>query len=123
MHTLWHCRLWVHEVFRVYYDRLVDDQDRSWIYTLLKDVVKFHFKEDFNGVFKHLSSSGKVRQANVNILTILCVLLQLTEDDMRSLLFGDYMKPDAVSVMMSWYRDHMVNDCIIVVLIVGAKTV
>ena len=123
MHTLWHCRLWVHEVFRVYYDRLVDDQDRSWIYTLLKDVVKSHFKEDFNGVFKHLSSSGKVRQANVNILTILCVLLQLTEDDMRSLLFGDYMKPDAVSVMMSWYRDHMVNDCIIVVLIVGAKTV
>jgi len=53
-------RLWVHEVFRVYYDRLVDDQDRTWLFTLLKDVVKSHFKEDFNGVFKHLSSSGKV---------------------------------------------------------------
>ena len=54
-------RLWVHEVFRVYYDRLVDDQDRSWLFMLLKDVVKSHFKEDFNGVFKHLSSSGKVK--------------------------------------------------------------
>jgi len=54
-------RLWVHEVFRVYYDRLVDDQDRDWLFTLLKDVVKSHFKEDFNGVFKHLSSSGKVK--------------------------------------------------------------
>ena len=45
----------------MYYDRLVDDQDRSWLYTLLKDVVKSHFKEDFSGVFKHLSDTGKVR--------------------------------------------------------------
>lgn len=52
----------------------------SLSYRLLKTMVKNHFKEDFNTIFKHLSSSGSTA----------------TEDDMRSLLFGDYMKPDAV---------------------------
>ena len=44
-------------------------------------MVKNHFKEDFGTVFKHLSSSNGGG---------------VTDDDMRSLLFGDYMKPDAV---------------------------
>ena len=48
--------------------------------SLLKKMVKNHFKDDFGTVFKHLSSTGGMA----------------TDDDMRSLLFGDYMKPDAV---------------------------
>ena len=73
-------RLYVHEVYRVYYDRLVDDGDRQWLFNLMQRIVKQHFKEDFQVVFKHLASESKV-----------------TDDNMRSLLFGDYMKPDAVS--------------------------
>uniref|UniRef100_A0A8C8MKR5 Dynein axonemal heavy chain 12 n=1 Tax=Oncorhynchus tshawytscha TaxID=74940 RepID=A0A8C8MKR5_ONCTS len=66
-------RLFVHEVFRVYYDRLVDDQDRAWLYHLMNDIVRDHFKENFEQVFDHLKPR---------------------EEDMCNLLFGDYMNPD-----------------------------
>ena len=78
------------QVYRVYYDRLVDTTDRQWLFELLQKTVKQHFKEDFQGLFKHLASPG----ANV------------VHDNMRSLLFGDYMKPDAVSpsfTLGQWY--------------------
>uniref|UniRef100_A0A8C4EGR3 Dynein axonemal heavy chain 12 n=1 Tax=Dicentrarchus labrax TaxID=13489 RepID=A0A8C4EGR3_DICLA len=70
-------RLFVHEVFRVYYDRLVDDKDRAWLYQLMNSILKDHFKESFDQVFDHLKEGNK-----------------LVEEDMRNLLFGDYMDPD-----------------------------
>uniref|UniRef100_A0A3Q2NRV0 Dynein axonemal heavy chain 12 n=1 Tax=Fundulus heteroclitus TaxID=8078 RepID=A0A3Q2NRV0_FUNHE len=74
-HTM--ARLFVHEVFRVYYDRLVDDKDRAWLYSLMSSILKDHFKESFDQVFDHLKQGSK-----------------LVEEDMRNLLFGDYMNPD-----------------------------
>uniref|UniRef100_A0A671X3C3 Dynein axonemal heavy chain 12 n=1 Tax=Sparus aurata TaxID=8175 RepID=A0A671X3C3_SPAAU len=71
-HTM--IRLFVHEVFRVYYDRLVDDKDRVWLYQLMKSNLKDHFKESFDQVFDHLKQGSK--------------------EDMQNLLFGDYMNPD-----------------------------
>ncbi|CAB1336129.1 unnamed protein product [Coregonus sp. 'balchen'] len=72
-------RLFVHEVFRVYYDRLVDDQDRAWLYLLMNHIVRDHFKESFDQVFDHLKAPGNKAPL---------------EEDMRNLLFGDYMNPD-----------------------------
>uniref|UniRef100_A0A8C7ME80 Dynein axonemal heavy chain 12 n=1 Tax=Oncorhynchus kisutch TaxID=8019 RepID=A0A8C7ME80_ONCKI len=69
-------RLFVHEVFRVYYDRLVDDQDRAWLYHLMNDIVRDHFKENFEQVFDHLKAPRN------------------KAEDMCNLLFGDYMNPD-----------------------------
>uniref|UniRef100_A0A8C9MKB7 Dynein axonemal heavy chain 12 n=1 Tax=Serinus canaria TaxID=9135 RepID=A0A8C9MKB7_SERCA len=62
-------RLFVHEVFRVFYDRLVEDDDRTWLFNLVKDIVKEHFKETQELI------TGKI-------------LIQI------SLCFGDYMDPE-----------------------------
>uniref|UniRef100_A0A8C8DLQ1 Dynein axonemal heavy chain 12 n=1 Tax=Oryzias sinensis TaxID=183150 RepID=A0A8C8DLQ1_9TELE len=70
-------RLFVHEVYRVYYDRLVDDEDRTWLYQLMNSIVKDHFNEPFDQVFGQLKQGDK-----------------LEEKDMQNLLFGDYMNPD-----------------------------
>ena len=71
------------QVYRVYYDRLVDETDRQWLFDLLQSMVKKHFKEDYQSLFKHLATSGG----------------KVVDDNMRSLLFGDYVNPDAVSIL------------------------
>ncbi|CAH3114243.1 unnamed protein product [Pocillopora meandrina] len=68
-------RLWVHEVYRVFYDRLVDSEDRQCFFEIVKNVMASEFKEKMNNVFEHLSGRGGV----------------VTDDSLRSLFFGDYM--------------------------------
>ncbi|KAJ1562895.1 Dynein heavy chain 7, axonemal, partial [Nowakowskiella sp. JEL0078] len=73
-------RLWCHEVYRVFYDRLVDDPDRAWFFLTIKDLTSRHFGIKFDEVFIHLDENkdGKIE-----------------DDNMRSLMFGDYLFPDS----------------------------
>uniref|UniRef100_H2Z3M9 Uncharacterized protein n=1 Tax=Ciona savignyi TaxID=51511 RepID=H2Z3M9_CIOSA len=127
-------RLFVHEVFRVFYDRLVDATDQSWLYNLTRTMVKDHFKENYDNLFDHLAQPAMpVRwivficsswlffilmneqcavkrypcKSNCSQFSLLnkklpplgfephTLYLQLCEDDMRSMVFGDYMNMEA----------------------------
>lgn len=76
-----HVRLWVHEIMRVFGDRLIDDTDRKWMLLQLREQVKKQFSLSFDDIFHHLDGNkdGKVD----------------TLDEIRTLFFGDMLAPPA----------------------------
>ena len=73
-------RLWVHEVYRVFYDRLVVDEDRQWLFSFVREQVQGVLGADFDQLFRPLAAkaAGPVE-----------------DDDMRSLMFCDFENPKA----------------------------
>ncbi|UPR05068.1 heavy chain of dynein [Chloropicon primus] len=70
-------RLWGHEILRVFYDRLVDDNDRDWFIGFLREVVAKDFSVNLDELFEHIANDGKVDQ-----------------ESLRNCFFGDYMTSD-----------------------------
>uniref|UniRef100_A0A2K5HID3 Dynein axonemal heavy chain 3 n=1 Tax=Colobus angolensis palliatus TaxID=336983 RepID=A0A2K5HID3_COLAP len=71
-------RLWIHEVYRVFYDRLIDKEDRQVFFNMVKETTSNCFKQSIEKVLIHLSPTGKI-----------------VDDNIRSLFFGDYFKPES----------------------------
>ncbi|XP_008571629.1 PREDICTED: dynein heavy chain 3, axonemal [Galeopterus variegatus] len=71
-------RLWIHEVYRVFYDRLVDKEDRQVFFNMVKETTSNCFKQSVEKVLIHLSPTGKI-----------------VDDNIRSLFFGDFFKPES----------------------------
>lgn len=70
-------RLWMHEAYRVFYDRLIDDDDRRWFFNFnKKEVIKSAFNMEFDKVFQMYDTNGDGVVEN---------------DDLRSLIFGTYL--------------------------------
>ncbi|EDM17633.1 rCG40149 [Rattus norvegicus] len=95
-------RLWIHEVYRVFYDRLIDNDDRQTFFNLVKETTSNCFKQTVEKVLIHLSPTGKI-----------------TDENIRSLFFGDFLKPESdqkiydeiidlrnLTVVMEYYLDE-----------------
>lgn len=68
-------RLWCHEVLRVFHDRLVNDEDRSWCKQTMKDLTEQQFRVDFTQTFFHLDLDGNG---------------DIDEEELRHLIFTDF---------------------------------
>ncbi|XP_021567967.1 dynein heavy chain 3, axonemal [Carlito syrichta] len=98
-------RLWIHEVYRVFYDRLIDMEDRQVFFNIVKETTSNCFKQSIEKVLIHLSPTGKI-----------------VDDNIRSLFFGDYFKPESdqkiydeitdlkqLTVVMEYYLEEFNN--------------
>ncbi|XP_063790494.1 dynein axonemal heavy chain 3 isoform X2 [Pseudophryne corroboree] len=98
-------RLWIHEVYRVFYDRLIDPEDRQIFFNMVKETTSSCFKQSVDKVLSHLAPTGKV-----------------VDDNIRSLFFGDYFKHDSdvkvydeitdlkqLTTVMEYYLDEFNN--------------
>ncbi|XP_075130611.1 dynein axonemal heavy chain 3-like [Leptodactylus fuscus] len=83
-------RLWIHEVYRVFCDRLVSSQDRQKFFHIVKNVVQSQFKEKMTNLFTHLVIGREIQ-----------------DDDMRNLFFGDYIIPKNAEKSEKFYNEIM----------------
>jgi dynein heavy chain, axonemal len=72
-------RLWVHEIYRVFYDRLVDARDREQLLTIVDTSCTTNLRFKLEQAFGNRIVPGE----------------KVSDKDIRDLLFGNYMEPDA----------------------------
>ena len=70
----------MHETFRVFGDRLADDDDVAWLLSRVKDVTREAFGVRFDDLMSRLREAGSTT---------------IDTDDMRRCVFGNYMRGPA----------------------------
>ena len=73
-------RLWTHEVWRVFADRLINDEDRMLMLRTLRDVMRKQMGLNFDTVFEHLDKPDEHGNKDGKVDTL---------DEMRGMMFTD----------------------------------
>lgn len=61
-------RLWIHEVMRIYHDRMIDQNDSDQFMNDLKYVIHSELKEDINSLMVHLLTENETEVIKVNLI-------------------------------------------------------
>ncbi|XP_030747452.1 dynein heavy chain 3, axonemal isoform X2 [Sitophilus oryzae] len=72
-------RLWIHETYRVFHDRLIDDADRTTLFHVVKKACYQGFRQPMDKVCSPLVPEDEL----------------LGPQHIRNLFFGNYIEPDA----------------------------
>lgn len=102
-------KLWVHEVLRIFFDRLVDDPDRLWLGRLLTELTEKHFKERLSGLLGLTGTAGPAAARRSSGSGGSAVPDEELLTGLRGLLFGDFMAPGAD---VKIYRCVCLNLCV-----------
>lgn len=76
-------RLWFHEILRVFGDRLVNEEDRLFLFNVVKGLVSKTWMVNFDNVFVHLDKP--INGVKDNKVTTL--------EEVRGLIWTDCMTP------------------------------
>lgn len=73
-------RLWIHEVYRVFHDRLIDDTDRETLFRMVRHTCYDQLRQPIEKVLVNLLKPNEkvIRSSHI-----------------RNLFFGNYIEPDA----------------------------
>ncbi|XP_008197222.2 dynein axonemal heavy chain 3 [Tribolium castaneum] len=72
-------RLWIHECYRVFHDRLIDENDRLLLFDIVKNSCYQNFRQHMDKVCEILVPEGET----------------LNPSHIRNLFYGNYIEPDA----------------------------
>ena len=104
-------RLWVHEVLRVYGDRLVDDSDANWLAEQIRKTLYSRMGENMNELFSDFLERGfgvvivKLSFCKFFVEVYLTYLFQITEVHLRNLVYCDFSDPLTDNKMYVEVRD------------------
>lgn len=83
-------RLWVHEVLRVYGDRLIDDADNKWLVGQLRKTMSERMDDNIDELFQDLLETPH---------------MQLTDVHLRNLIYCDFHDPVAEMKLYKEIKD------------------
>lgn len=72
-------RVWVHEIMRVFYDRLVDESDRIWFFGILRKVTRDFMKDSFESALDPYLNENE----------------EVTPETIKRMMFGCYLDTDS----------------------------
>lgn len=54
----------------MFYDRLIENGDREWLFTTIKALVREHFKENFEIIMSNLVAEGRKSVSLISKFTL-----------------------------------------------------
>ena len=94
-------RLWVHEVLRVFNDRLVDDSDHAWLISTIRSTLKSKLDTDMNEIFKRLLTETNNEISEYELRNLIYCDFSNAKADSRC--YNEVLDPDELKMTVERY--------------------